>query len=426
MTIPTTCFRLRVVSALILVAFCLTACRTAPNSALDQTSLHERATAAVRAEETHLIAFRHDLHRYPELSGQEQRTSAKIAEQLVNLGYEVRANVGGYGVVGILRANLAEKQRGPTIAFRADMDASRDASVDPVPYASKVAGVRHNCGHDVHSTIGVGLAIGFASVRDALTGDVVLIFQPAEESGTGADAMLADSAMDDIHPDAILAVHTFPLEVGELATTAGALIAGRARIAVTLTGDGDLSAAADQVHAALINVSTVTGAEALQPMDPGFIYVELAQPRTHPVDQVAFVSGLVMSTGIAGRAAVRESVLRAINGIELEGIEIQIEYGQALEGVNNDAETVRRAWNGISTLTPELRVQQFPKVFPAFSEDFGSFQRTIPGVMFFVGVNNPAAGTVGFPHSPDYVADDGAILVGVEAMLAASFALMDP
>src|SRR5690606_31631013 len=184
-------------------------------------ALLERVVAAAAARESALVALRHDLHRNPELSGSEVRTAAIIAGRLTALGFEVRTGVGGHGIVGILRG----AHEGPIVAFRADMDAVRSNAPDPVAYRSVEAGVRHICGHDVHVAIGLGLAEGFAAARDDLAGTIMLVFQPAEETATGARAMLADGVFADERPDAIYAVHTSPYETGTLGTRSGGLMA---------------------------------------------------------------------------------------------------------------------------------------------------------------------------------------------------------
>ncbi|MEO1041136.1 MAG: amidohydrolase [Pseudomonadota bacterium] len=386
---------------------------------------HRRASDAIVAAERSLIAFRHDLHRHPELSMQEERTSRKIAEQLDALGFDVRTNVGGYGVVGVLYGDGPGASDGPTVAFRADMDAVRDYTDDPVPYASTAKGVRHNCGHDMHSAIGLGLAIGFAEIRDTLPGNVMLVFQPAEETGTGARSMLADGVFADLKPDAILAVHTYPLEVGELAVRPGGLLAGRAQFAISMTGMGDVADAAAQVSAALKAVSTISPDARLEQSPPDFIDVQLTPRTVDPVDGKIVVHGTVMSAGIEGRAYVREQITTAIDRLGLEDIDLDMSYLQTFEGVNNDPVVLSRTSQAITSLTPEVSIQTLDYVYPAFSEDFGSFQLEVPGVMYLLGVNNSKTGTVGFPHSPDYVADDAAIVVGSRAMLAAALSFME-
>ena len=195
--------------------------------AQDAASLQAAVDNRLFESRDELIEIRRDIHRHPEVSGREERTAGVVAGRLRALGLEVRTGVGGHGVVGLLRG----ASPGPIVAFRADMDAVASTDPDPVDFASTVEGVRHICGHDIHTTVGLALAEGMAAIRDELAGSVMFIFQPAEENATGARAMLEDGAFDSLVPDAIFAYHTAPLEVGEVGTKRGA-IALRSRFPV--------------------------------------------------------------------------------------------------------------------------------------------------------------------------------------------------
>ena len=380
----------------------------------ETSDLFERAAARVEAQEADLIAVRHDLHRQPELSGEEERTAGVVADRLAALSFEVRTGIGGHGVIGVLEG----ARPGPMVAFRADMDAVRSSAPDPVPYRSIVPGVRHICGHDMHTAIGLGLAEGLAGIRDDLAGSVMLVFQPAEERGTGAKAMLRDGAWEATTPDAIFALHTAPLLLGQLATAPGGMMAGRASLSVTLSGSGDLQAAATRVREAVEGVGTIPPQEAGQMALPGFVLVQLAPVSVS--DEEAVVRGQIMTAGLADRARAKTATLEALGALDLPGITVETQYDERwMEGVNNDADLVEHANASIARLASEITVWPVPGAVPAFSEDFGSFQARTPGVMYFLGVNNPETGTVGMPHSPEYVADDAALLIGTRAMLAA-------
>ncbi|MEL7168672.1 MAG: M20 family metallopeptidase [Bacteroidota bacterium] len=385
-------------------------------------ALYGRLVEHVEAEEEDLVAFRHDLHRHPELSGEEVRTARRVAERLTALGFEVRTGVGGHGVVGVLEG----AQPGPTVAFRADMDAVRSMADDPVDYRSVVPGVRHICGHDVHTTIGVALAEGFAAVRDDLAGTVMLVFQPEEETGTGAKAMLRDGVFADLTPDAIFAVHTTPYNVGDVATAEGGMMAGRAFVEVTIRGDDGLDAdgldaAVHAVREALSRVGTLTPEQAFQTAPPGFVLVQFFGRTDLTEDgRAATVRAQVMTAGYDDRARAKTDMLAALADLDLPGFALDTNYDEGfMEGVNNDSALVALSNAGINAYAPEVTVRTVTGAVPAFSEDFGSFQTVTPGVMYFLGVSNPETGTVGMPHSPDYVADDASIVIGTRAIAAA-------
>ena len=381
----------------------------------ETADLFERASQRVGDREHDLVALRHSIHRHPELSGSEARTARLVADRLVALGFDVRRGVGGHGVVGVLEGG----RPGPAVAFRADMDAVRSFAEDPADYRSVVPGVRHICGHDVHTAIGVALAEGFAAVRADLAGTVMLVFQPAEERGTGAKAMLADGVFDAVHPDAIFALHTSPLDVGQAATTAGGMMSGRASVSVAARGSGDVDGAASAVRAALESVNTLAPHLAATFVPGGYVFVELAPGAEALPGGGAVVRGQVMTLS-PDRDRAEAAVRDALASLDVPGVTLDVAYdARFMEGVTNAPALVDASNGAIRSLVPGVAVSGLPGAIPTFSEDFGSFQARVPGVMYFLGVSNPEAGTVGVPHAPDYVADDGAIVVGTQVMLAA-------
>jgi amidohydrolase len=378
-------------------------------------ALYAQVTEQLTMKEAELIELRRDLHQHPEVSGAEERTAGVVAERLQALGFEVRTGVGGFGVVGILHG----AKPGPTIAFRADMDAVRSNAPDPVEFRSLTPGVRHICGHDVHVTVGIAIAEGLAAVREDLAGSVMLVFQPAEERATGARAMLADDVFGSTDPDAIFALHTAPLPVGQLGTKAGGMMAGRDMVQVVVSGSGDLDAAADSVRMLITSVSNISLQEAAQAAPDGFLLAQVFPVGGTGSSDRRIVRAQVTTASSEVRAQAKKTILERLENLRFADVVIEPTYQErVMAGVTNDSSLVSRANMSISTVLGEEAVVQIEGVPPAFSEDFGSFQDDVPGVMYFLGVSNPATGTVGMPHSPDYVADEAAILVGAKAMTA--------
>lgn len=385
----------------------------AQQSAFD--SVYTKVTEQLTLKEPELIVLRRDLHQHPELSGQEERTSGVIAQRLQSLGFEVRTGVGGFGVVAVLHG----ARPGPTIAFRADMDAVRSTAPDPVEFRSLTPGVRHICGHDVHVTVGLAIAEGVAVVRNDIAGSVMLVFQPAEENATGARAMLADDVFGSAKPDAIYAVHTAPFPVGQLGAKPGGMMAGRDVVQVSISGSGDLDAAADSVRALISGVSTLTLRDAVQSAPDDFILAQLFPGHGTSGSNRRTVHAQITTANPDVRMQAKTMILGRLASLQLAGVTIEPEYrDRVMAGVTNDSSLVSRANTRIGAVLGDEAVILMEGVPPAFSEDFGSFQDTVPGVMYFLGVSNPSTGTVGMPHSPDYVADEGAILVGAKAMTA--------
>ncbi|NUR38738.1 MAG: amidohydrolase [Streptomyces sp.] len=175
-----------------------------------------------------------DLHAHPELSGAESRTAARFAALLEQHGCAVTRDVGGHGVVGVLRNG-----RGPTVMLRTELDALPVAERTGLPYESTVPGVMHACGHDLHMAAVAGALMQLSRDRDAWNGTVLVVGQPAEETLDGARAMLADGLYERFGtPDVVLAQHTAPLPAGSIAHGRGPLMAGSTALDVVIHGRG--------------------------------------------------------------------------------------------------------------------------------------------------------------------------------------------
>lgn len=373
-------------------------------------------TERVEKGRTELIEVRRDIHRHPETSGNEERTAGMVAGKLRALGFEVTTGVGGNGVIGVLHG----AKPGRVVAYRADMDAVPSEDPDPVEsIKSLTPGVRHICGHDVHTTIGLALAQGLSSIKDRLPGTVMLVFQPAEENATGAKAMLATHPFDRVKPDAIFAVHTAPFNVGQMVTAPGGLMPGRDAVRVTVERAPDAAATASAVLDRLLAFSTVTGAQTLAPASPDFVFVQARVRSPSGPDTGYAVEGSITMASDEVRARTHAAVVAAIAEMRRDDTQLALEYEERnIAGVTNDPELVKRAAAAVESVLGPGSVTMLQQVVPAFSEDFGSFQALVPGVMFFLGVSNPEKGIVGMPHSPGYAADEESIFVGARAMAA--------
>jgi len=190
-----------------------------------------------------LAQFYVDLHRHPELSGQELRTSEKAAEQLRRSGFDVTTGIGGHGVVGILRNGA-----GPTVLLRADTDALPVREETRLPYANDAVGidesghevpVMHACGHDVHVTCLVGAAQVLAEQIGDWSGTLLVVFQPSEETGTGAQSMLDDGLFERFPcPTVVLGQHVVPRPAGTITVKPGVLMAAADSLRITMHGRG--------------------------------------------------------------------------------------------------------------------------------------------------------------------------------------------
>ena len=373
--------------------------------------LMQTVASRLAATERDFVAFRRDLHQHPEASGNEARTAERVATRLRALGLEVRTGVGGHGVVAVLRGG----KPGPVVAYRADMDAVQTDDADPVAFRSLTPGVRHICGHDLHTTIGLALATSLRAVRAQLPGTVVFVFQPAEERATGAHAMLGDGVFGTRPPDAIYGLHTAPLEVGQLGTISGDLMSGRDAYRITLSGTGDLAAAARTAMQRLDAIATLTPEQAFAPAARDLILIESRAESDST--GVRTVQGTIMATAMSRPRVV--TAMAELRAMTLPGVTVRADYRPKLmAGVTNDPTLTPRAVAAVGRELGATTTVEVNQIIPAFSEDFGAFTERVPGTYFFLGVSNSAKGTVGMPHTAGYVADEGAIQIGARAMAA--------
>ncbi|MEN9818782.1 MAG: hypothetical protein RLZ32_2662, partial [Gemmatimonadota bacterium] len=231
------------VSAL-LAALAAPLARAAAQPAASPSPLIEESEQRALAVMPKVTAWRRDLHEHPELSGEEVRTAALVADHLRALGIEVRTGVGGHGVVGVLRGG----KPGPVVALRADMDGLPVEELVELPFKSRVkgsyrgapVGVMHACGHDNHVAVLMGAAEVLAGMRAKLPGTVKFVFQPAEEGlpngGTGAVEMLKDGVLDNPRVDAIFGMHVGNGPLGRITYRPGPSMAASNGFTITIHG----------------------------------------------------------------------------------------------------------------------------------------------------------------------------------------------
>jgi amidohydrolase len=269
--------------------------------------------------------FYRDLHSYPELSHQEHRTAGKVVERLRPAGFDVRDGIGGTGVVAVLRNG-----DGPTVLMRADMDALPVRERTGLPYASTVTAtdpagnevpVMHACGHDVHVTCLTAAAQLLAGARDAWTGTVVALFQPAEETGDGARGMVDDGLAKLIPtPNVALAQHVLPFPAGQVRTRPGPVLSAADSMRIILHGQGAHGsmpqAAVDPVVLAssiVLRLQTIVSRE-LAPGDPAVLTVGSVQAGTksNVIPDSATLLLNMRTYDDATRAAILDAIQRIV------------------------------------------------------------------------------------------------------------------
>ncbi len=385
--------------------------------------------AAAEALRESLVAWRRDFHRHPELGYQEERTAGIAAAHLERLGYRVRTGVGKTGVVGVLEGD----RPGPVVMVRFDMDALPIQEETGADYASVVPGRMHACGHDGHVAMGMGLAELFAGWRDRMAGTLKVIFQPAEEGGNGAEAMIQDGALEDPRPDVFLAAHLWnDRPVGSVDVTPGPVMAAAERWTCRIRGQGGHGALPHQTvdpivtaAYAVVALQTIVSRN-VSPLETAVVTVG----SIHGGDAFNVIPGQVELSGTIRtyEPGARETALRRLREI-LEGVaatfgaQADVEVRPLTPAVVNDysvASVVRRAAEAI--LDPE-RVTSGERTMG--SEDAAFFLRQVPGCYFFVGAANPARGLIAPHHNPRFDFDEEAMVIGLAILAqAAAFYLL--
>ncbi len=372
----------------------------------------------VKAAQQELLAIRRHLHAHPELSGNEHQTAALVAGELRKLGWRVQEGVGRTGVLAELGPS-----GGPVVALRVDMDALPVEERTGLPYASLNQGLMHACGHDIHTTVGLGVARILAPLAEQLGGTVRLLFQPAEETAQGAAWMVADGAMQGV--DALFGVHVFPsLSVGTIGVRSGSLTAAAGELEVEVLGEGGHGARPHQSTDAIwIAARVVSGLQeaisrrldALHPVVVSFGRIEGGKAFNVIADHVRLL-GTVRCLDLELHAQlpgwIEETVQAICKGY---GGEARVRYRCISPPVHNDPElTQLLADEAVELLgRPQVEWLEQPSLG---AEDFAELQRDTPSTMFRLGVAGPKGCTP--LHSNTFAADEAAVGVGVEVLSA--------
>ncbi len=378
-----------------------------------------------------------DLHRDPELSGKEARTAARMADQLRKAGYEVTAGVGGHGVVGVLRNGA-----GPTVLLRTELDALPVEERTGLPHASRVPGVMHACGHDVHMAGWAGAAALLSGLREHWRGTVVMVGQPAEELVEGARAMIADGLFTRFpKPDYAVTVHgRADLAAGRVSWVAGYTMANVDSGDLTLFGRGSHGARPElSVDPVVLAARTVLALQTLisrekDPLEPAVLTVGSIHGGTkHNIipDEVKLqmtvrtYSPAVRAQLLAGIARIAKAEALAA-GAPREPL---VAFSEGQEACWNDPALTRRLATRLAAeLGPENVLEGRPDMV---AEDFGEFGKAagIPSALLRTGAAAPAQVKAGAAlpslHSSAFAPDrEPAIRTGAKVLALSALELL--
>ena len=364
-----------------------------------------------------VMRWRRDLHANPELMYDVYRTSAFVADHLRSFGCdEVVTGLGRTGVVGVIKGRKPANGgdlRG--IGLRADMDALPIEEETGVPYASTVPGKMHACGHDGHTAMLLGAARYLAETRN-FVGDAVVIFQPAEEGGAGAAAMIRDGLMDRFNIDQVYGMHNSPgMPIGTFATRVGPTMAATDHINIHIEGLGGHAARPHKsIDSVLIGSQLITALQSIvsrsvDPLDAAVISIcEFhAGNARNVIPQTAELRGTARSLTPDVRDLIEQRVGEVVNGVaQLSGAKITLDYERSYPVLVNHAAETGIAARIATEVSGEANVSsEIPPVMGA--EDFAYMLEARPGAFIFIG-NGDSAGL----HHPEYNFNDDAIVYG--------------
>jgi amidohydrolase len=375
-----------------------------------------------------LIADRRHFHRHPELGYLEVQTAATIAERLATLGYDVRTGIGTTGVVGVRSGPVG----GPSVLIRADMDALPVQEETGLPFASSVPGVMHACGHDGHMAVALSVAERLATVE--LSGELRFVFQPAEEGGAGAEAMIRDGVLDPTPPTAAIGIHLWSgLPTGTVAVTPGPIFAAVDNLRITIEGRGGHAASPHQtVDPVVVAAHVITALQTIvsrrkNPAEPTVLSVTSVHAGTthNVIPERATLEGTIRSNGGLFHQELPALLRRVVEGsARAHGATAAVEYERKYPATVNDASMTRLMQIVAAELVGASNVLDDYRTMAG--EDMAFFLQRVPGCYAFVGCGNPAKDSQHPHHSPKFNLDEDALPIAVELLSRGAVRILTP
>jgi hippurate hydrolase len=361
------------------------------------------------------IAWRRDIHRHPELGFGEERTAEMVAKRLRGFGIETHTGIGGTGVVGVLKRGSSER----AIGLRADIDALPIQEANEFEHRSVNDGKFHGCGHDGHTAMLLAAAERLSST-DSIDGTVHFIFQPNEENGLGALAMMDDGLFDRFHMDAVYGMHNMPgIPAGTFAVRKGPMMTFEDNFVISIRGLGGHASMPNRtkdpvvVAAEIISALQTIVARSLNPMDSGVVSVTevLTDGARNVIPSNVTIRGDTRGLSDHVQALIETRMRELVVNIgRAHNVDVTLEYSHEFIVLNNtDAETDIAIRAAVDTVG-EQRV--IPDCEPAAcSEDFAQMLRAKPGCYLLIG--NGTEGHNGRPlHNPGYDFNDEVLATG--------------
>jgi amidohydrolase len=374
-----------------------------------------------------MIGIRRHIHQYPELSGQEFKTSDFIASKLKEFGIEYSKGIAKTGIVGLINGSgeRTTKNEQRTIALRADMDALPIEEKNDIDYKSKNKGVMHACGHDVHIACLLGAAKILNELKDEYSGTIKLIFQPSEEKYPGgAIQMINEGVLENPKPDVVIAQHTLPeMAAGNIGVKNGMFMASTDEIYITVKGRGGHAATPDRnIDAILIASHIIIALQQIasrnaKPNIPtvvsfGRIYSE---GRTNIMPDEVKIEGTVRTFSEEWRNEIHKRISRISKAVaEGMGGDCEVFIDRGYPFLVNDNELTDRIRKNAKDYLGEGHVEELEVRMTA--EDFSYFSQMVPSSLYRLGVGNKSKGITSNLHTSTFNVDESSIETGMGLM----------
>ncbi|MFT8727915.1 MAG: amidohydrolase [Liquorilactobacillus ghanensis] len=366
-----------------------------------------------------MIPLRHYFHQYPELPNQEIKTTKKIKDILSKWGIKIITTPLNTGVL----AEIEGKTSGPIIALRADIDALPVNEKTNLTFKSNNKGVMHACGHDLHMVSLLGAIHYFNEHKDLIKGTIKFLFQPAEETGGGANQVLAKNVLNGVQ--AIIGFHNNPnLPIGTIALQQGPMMAGCYKFDITIKGRGSHGAKPEKGHDPIITLATIVSSlqtivsRNIDPQDAVVVSVTHVSAGTvwNVIPNEATLGGTVRLFNLKNTAVVKQHLTEIANNIaKAYEQEVNIIWDERTLPIANDSELTQAVIDNLS-----IKVNK--PILSMAGEDFATYQKKIPGVFAFIGSNGSP--TAADWHDPKFVGLDETIPIGIQYFVESALGLL--
>jgi amidohydrolase len=378
----------------------------------------------IRKHKEEIIRTRRFLHMNPELGNREFETANLIASRLLSFGLEVKSGIAKTGVTGLLRG----AEQGLTIGLRADMDALPIQELTNLSFKSLNPGIMHACGHDIHVAIALGTAKVMTTLKERIKGNIKFIFQPAEEGAPageagGADVMIQEGVLENPPVRAILGLHVWPENLGQVYFSPGPIMASSDGFQIVIEGKSshaarphegiDAIALSSQVIVSLQSIVS----RAVDPTDPVVVTIGkiAGGTKANIIAEKVTIEGTIRTLSETNRKKIPRLIEDVVRGVTQSfGASYAFQYRKGAPPLYNHPDLASILAPTLSRILGEWNVRDIKPQMVA--EDFSYFSQKIPGFYFFLGIKDPEKPSMAPLHSPYFNPDERSIVLGIRIM----------